>query len=193
MRASIALLVLITALCGSSEAWAAKCKYQWETVNYRTGEKVQWTNWIKNRAIINMSKPYGAVAGVSEGNRKFLGLQIISPAPSMDTRPTKADLDAIIAIPAEAKLSIFLADGARYDLFAERAVTGDASFAVRDPKGYTLTSEATVRFELDAAALAALNGQKATGLRLHTPSRDFDISFGKKPSDKIQKVLACIL
>ena len=90
-------------------------------------------------------------------------------------------------------MSVLLGDGTIYDLFAERQIVGDTSFEADEDGNYSLESLAIIRFELDAAALAALNGQKATDLRLHTPGRNYDISFGKKPSDKIQKSLACIL
>ncbi len=193
MKTIITLLVLITASVGSTDAWAAKCKYKWETTNYRTGEKVLWTKWRANRTIIVLDKPYGLVAGVSEGDKKYLSLQLRSPEVSLNHRPGKAEIDAAMVIPEGAKLSVLLGDGAIYDLFAERHIVGDTKFTANANNNYSLESLAIIRFELDAAAFAALNGQKATDLRLHTPGRNYDISFGKKPSDKIQKSLACIL
>lgn len=193
MKIIITLLVLIAASIGSADAWAAKCKYKWETTNYRTGEKVLWTRWIMNRAFYTQGKPYGLVAGVSEGDKKYLSLQLRSPEVRLNHRPSKAEIDAAMVIPEGAKLSVLLGDGTIYDLFAERHIVGDTSFEARADGNYSLVSLAIIRFELDAAALAALNGQKATDLRLHTPGRNYDISFGKKPSDKIQKSLACIL
>lgn len=193
MKIVITLLVLIVASVGSTDAWAAKCKYKWETTNYRTGEKVLWTRWIMNRAFYTDDKPYGLVAAVSEGDKKYLSLQLRSPEVRLNHRPSKAEIDAAMVIPEGAKLSVLLGDGTIYDLFAERHIVGDTSFEAHANDNYSLASLAIIRFELDAAAFAALNGQKATDLRLHTPDRNYDISFGKKPSDKIQKSLACVL
>ena len=193
MKKLITLLVLIAASLVSTDAWAAKCKYKWETTNYRTGEKVLWTNWIMNRAFYTVGNIYGFVAGVSEGDKKYLSLQIRSPAGRLNHRPSKAEIDAAMVIPEGAKLSVLLGDGTIYDLFAERHIVGDTKFIAHAHDSYSLNSLAIIRFELDPAALAALNGQKATDLRLHTPNRNYDISFGKKPSDKIQKSLACVL
>ncbi|MFZ9023043.1 MAG: hypothetical protein ACO2ZA_08145 [Litorivicinaceae bacterium] len=192
MKKTISLLILVAALFGGTGVWAADCKYKWETANYRTGEKVLWTKWIMNRAFYTEDKPYGLVAGVAEGDKKYLGLQLRSPEVRLDHRPSKAEIDAAMVIPEGAKLSVLFGDGTIYDLFAERQVIGDTSFKAHANNKYSLESRAIVRFALDAAAFAALSGQKATDLRLHTPARNYDISFGKKPSDKIQKSLACI-
>ncbi len=193
MKIIITLLVLFAVTFGSTDAWAAKCKYKWETTNYRTGEKIMWTRWVRNRAIVVRDKPFGSVAGVTEGDKKYLSLQLHAPKGRMNSRPSKADLDAALVIPEGAKLSVLMGDGTIYDLFAERHIVGDTSFEVKANDNYSLMSLAIIRFELDAAAFAALNAQKATDLRLHTPGGNYDISFGKKPSDKIQKLLACVL
>ena len=66
MKTFITLLVLIAASLGSTDAWAAKCKYKWETTNYRTGEKVLWTNWIANSAFYNQDSG-SFVAGQRSG------------------------------------------------------------------------------------------------------------------------------
>ena len=118
MRSIILLLVLITTSFGSTNASAAKCKYKWDTENYRTGEKVRWTTWIMNRFYYVEDKPYGLIAGASEGDKKYLGLQIMSPEVSMRSRPTKAEIDSAMVIPKGAKLSIMLGDGTIYDLCA---------------------------------------------------------------------------
>jgi len=193
MKTFITFLILIAVSFGSTDAWAAKCKYKWETTNYRTGEKLLWTTWIMNRAFYTPDKPYGFVAGVSEGDRKYLSVQIRSPEIRLNHRPSKAEIDAAMVIPEGAKLYVLLGDVTIYDLFAERHIVGDTSFTANANNNYLLNSLAIIRFELDAAAIAALNGQRATDLRLHTPGRNYDISFGKKPSDKIQKSLACVI
>jgi len=190
------------ALFLASESRAADCKYQWDTTNYRTGEKVMWSRWVMNKRVIS-NGIYGLLAGVSEGDKKYLALQTVSFDGYSDQRPSKADIDSAMVIPDNAKLSILMADGSIFDLFAERGVIGDTSVVVNGsekdedfdfgrPSGYTYKSHATLKFALDADAIATLNGQLATDMRLHATGKNYDITFGSKPSDKIQEVLACI-
>jgi len=120
-----------------------------------------------------------------------------------EKRPNKADIDSDMVIPDNAKLSILFADGSIFDLYAESGVVGDTSvvvngaepdddFVVGKTSGYNYVSHATVKFRLDADAIATLSAQKATDMRLHGTDKNYDITFGSKPSDKIQDVVACI-
>ena len=190
------------ALCSASDSWAADCKYQWDTNNYRTGEKVVWTRWVINKRMIT-NGVYGLLAGVSEGDKKYLALQTVVFNEYTTVRPTKEDIDSAMVIPDNAKLSILMADGSIFDLFAQSGGVGDTSVTVHGAttdedflsdklSGYTYNSHAIVKFALDADAIATLNGQLATDMRLHATGKNYDITFGKKPSDKIQEVLACI-
>ena len=191
MRSLITLLVMTTALFGSTEVWAEKCKFRWDTINYRTGEKVRWTGWTMNRMVIMPNTPL--ISAIIEGDKRFLGLQVSAPGKDVaSSRPTKADVDTVMLIPEGAKLSLLMEDESVHDLFAERDVVGDTGVQVRAIDKYTFWSTAIVRFPLDAAAMAALSAQRVTDFRLHTPERDFDFSFGKKPSDTLQLALACI-
>lgn len=202
MKILTTLLAATLVLFSASDSRAADCKYQWDTTNYRTGEKVLWSRWVQNKRIISTGG-YGLLAGVSEGGRKYLALQVVALNEHTNVRPTKEDIDAQMVIPDNAKLSILMADGTIFDLFAESGVIGDTSFIVHgsnadpdfgndDLSGYTYNSYATVKFPLNDAAIATLNAQLATDMRLHATGKNYDITFGKKPSDKIQEVLACI-
>ena len=191
MKSLITLLIATTTLFASTDVWAAKCKYRWDTINYRTGEKVRWTGWTMNRMVIMPNTPL--MSAIVEGDKMFLGLQVASSGKgASSTRPTKQDIDTAMLIPEGAKLSLLMEDESIYDLFAERDVVGDTGMHVKARDKYTFWSTAIVRFPLDAAAMAALSAQKVKDLRLHTPERNYDFSFGKKPSDKLQRALACI-
>lgn len=190
MKSLITLLIAITVLFGSTEVWAAKCKYRWDTVNYRTGEKVRWTGWTMNRIVIMPNTPL--ISAVVEGDKKFLGLQVFSNDKGSSSRPSKQEIDTAMIIPAGSKLSVLMEDGTIHDIFTEREVVGDTSYSVRAIDSYSYSSTAIVRFPLDAASIAALNAQKVKDLRLHTPDKNYDYTFGKKPSDKLQLALACL-
>jgi hypothetical protein len=201
MKTPIAVLTMAITFFAASDA-RADCKYQWDTSNYRTGEKVLWSRWVMNKRV-NTTGVYGLLSGVVEGDKKYLALQTVAFDGFSKTRPSKEDIDSAMVIPDKAKLSILLADGAIVDLFAERGVVGDTSIVVNGSEldgdfqigredGYSFKSHSIVKFPLDDAAIAALNAQLATDMRLHATGKNYDITFGSKPSDKIQEVLACI-
>ena len=202
MKTLITVLILAIASFSASDSWAAGCKYQWDTNNYRTGEKVLWSRWVMNKRMITTGV-YGLLSGVLEGDNRYLALQTVTYNEHTKSRPTKEEIDSAMVIPDNAKLSILMADGTIFDLFAERGVIGDTSVIVNGSEqdemfqmgrqdGYSFKSHSIVKFALDDAAIAALNGQLATDLRLHATGKNYDITFGSKPSDKIQEVLACI-
>lgn len=201
MKTTITILTLSLLLLWADTSIAADCKYQWDTSNYRTGEKVLWTRWERNKRIT--SPVSGLLAAVQEGDRRYFALQTVTVERHSDVRPTKADIDSAMIIPDNAKLSILFADGSIYDLFSENEVIGDTSIVVNGSEpddhfvmgrrsGYTYSSRAIVKFPLDAEDIATLSAQKATDMRLHGTARNYDITFGSKPSDKIQDVVACI-
>jgi len=204
MKRLIVMSVAILMIFGFTTSNAAKCKWMTDTVSYRTGEPVRWTRWVRNRAFYVAGAGYAMVAGISEGEQKYLGLQLVAPNQTMPTRPTKADMDAVFVIPAGSILSIAMADNSIFELAVPEDIIGDAalvtaenSFSDDGPKskggsGYVIGSYAVMKFPLDAEALAALSGQKARNLRLNANGKDYEFSFGKKPVNKIQKVLACI-
>ncbi len=187
---------------GSAVSSAAKCKWLTDTVSYSTGEPVRWTRWVRNRTIL--TPPYAAMAGVSEGDQKYFGLQVIGVEKSLDMRPTKEDLDTLLVIPAGSTLSILLADNSTYELVTTEDVIGDAALKTEDndftdssptargANGYTITAFAITKFPLEMDALAALTAQRASKMKLTANGTDYEFSFGKKPVDKIQKLLVCI-
>ncbi len=202
MKTLITVLTMALAFFSVSDSRAADCKYQWDTNNYRTGESVLWTRWVKNKRMITTGV-YGLLSGVLEGDNKYLALQTVAFDGFTTVRPSKEDIDSAMVIPDNAKLSILMADGTIFDLFAEHGVIGDTSVVVNGSEldedfefgrqdGYSYKSHSIVKFRLDDAAIAALNGQLATDMRLHATGKNYDITFGSKPSDKIQEVLACI-
>ncbi len=193
MKSVAVFLVILFVSLISSESHAAKCKYQWDTVSYRTGEKVLWTRWAMNRGFYRQGIAYGFVSGVSEGGRKYLGFQLVGDNKVMNKKPTKEAIDAALVVPEGAKLTLQLADDSTQELFAEKRVVADTKVKLRDSGDYVLSPVAVIKFPLSVADLDALHAQPVKSLRLQLSDRAVELSFGKKPSDKIQKVLACIL
>lgn len=199
------LLVLVAAILVSftpAAANAAKCKWQVDTVSYSSGDPVRWTRWVRNRTIL--TRPYAALAGVSEGEQKYLGLQVIGVQQTLATRPTKEDLDALFLIPAGSTLSILLADNSTFELLSTEDVIGDSDMIVEDdvfaddgPKakgenGYAIEAFAILKFPLSGDAIAALTAQDAREMRLHADGKEYEFSFGRKPVGKIKDAIGCI-
>ena len=199
------LMLIVAAILVSfapAAANAAKCKWQVDTVSYSTGDPVRWTRWVRNRTIL--TKPYAALSGVSEGEQKYLGLQVIGVGKMLPTRPTKADLDALFRIPAGSTLSILMADNSTFELLSTEDVIGDADMSVDDdifeddgPKskganGYAIEAFAILKFPLSDEAVAALTAQDAREMRLLADGKEYEFSFGKKPVGKVKDAIACV-
>lgn len=132
MKRLIVISVVILMGFGSTASSAAKCKWLADTVSYRTGEPVRWTRWVRNRAFYVAGAGYAAIAGISEGDQKYLGLQVIAPNQTMRTRPTKADMDAVFVIPAGSILSIAMADNSIFELAVPEDIIGDAVLVITE-------------------------------------------------------------
>jgi len=190
MKRFIVISVILFMSFGSAASYAAKCKWQTDMVSYSTGEPVRWTRWVRNRMIL--TPPYAAISGISEGDRKYFGLQVIGVNQKVTTRPTKEELDAAFIIPAGSTLSILMADDSIYELVVTKEIIGDADFTAHGANSYTINAFAIIKFPLDVDSIAALTTQRASDMRLRANGKDYDFSFGKKPVDKIQKAIGCI-
>jgi hypothetical protein len=186
---AVLIAVLIALTCTAANA--ASCKYQVDTVSYASGEKIRWTRWKMNRKFHTGS--YSLISGIAEGDRKYLGVQLVDTSKKVTSRPTKAELDAMMVIPAGAKLSLLMADESIVDLFTEEDVVADSDFTTEALDSYSIESAAVIKFPLSVEAFAALSAQNVMDVRVHTDQKQFEYSFGKKGSDKIQEALGCIL
>ena len=191
MKTLSAVLIAVFIAFFANTSYAASCKYQVDTVSYASGETIRWTRWKMNRMFHTGS--YSLISGIAEGDRKYLGVQLVDTSKKVTSRPTKAELDAMMVIPAGAKLSLLMADESIVDLFTEEDVVADSDFTTEALDSYSIESAAVIKFPLSTAAFAALSAQKVMNVRVHTDQKQVEYSFGKKGSDKIQEALACIL
>ncbi len=191
MKTFSAVLIAVFIAFSANTSYAASCKYQVDTVSYASGEKIRWTRWQMNRFYHRGS--YSLISGITEGDRKYLGVQLVDSNKKVSTRPTKAELDVMMVIPAGAKLSLLMADESIVDLFTEQDIVADSDFTTNAVNSYSIESAVIIKFPLSAEAFAALSTQKVMDVTLQTDQRQYDYSFGKKGSDKIQEALGCIL
>ena len=172
---------------------AAECKYETDTINPMTNEKVQWTKWSHFK-LFNTANGY--LAGVVDGDRKYLAIQLVTHEWRPD-RPSKEDLDSAMIVPAGAKLLVLLADESVVELHTENEVIGDSEFFMprswdNDGDKYKVQTYTVVKYPLNDFALSALLAQGVTDIRMETSGGENDYKFGDEPVDKIQKVLGCV-
>jgi hypothetical protein len=174
----------------SVEAANTKCKFQTDVLNVFTNEQIRWTHWDSFRLSISMGN-YVMVNGISEGERKYLGLRLQVRKKQAD-RPTKHDLDNAFVVPEGAKLLLLMADDSFIELHTDEEFVGDSDFGMYNNGVYGITSEPVVKYPLDSDSMSALTAQRVKQIRLSTTDRDIDFEFGKKGSKKMQEVLLCI-
>lgn len=168
----------------------AKCKFQTDMVSIATGEHVRWTNWSLFSLAIT-TNPYAIVTGISEGDRKYVGLRVHMKT-DFPRRPTTEDLDNAISVPAGAKVQFLMADDSIVGLQTEEPVVGDSDFIFHHATKYEIVTEAIIKARASAAELDVLTGQRVKQIRIATTNEDIDLTFGKKGSKKMQEVLECI-
>jgi len=187
MKKFIALSFAVMLLFAGATASAAKCKFQTDTENVFTGEKIRWTKW-STFSMTNSSVVHSAIL---EGDRKYLGLRIRSGW-SSSTRPTKAQLDNTLRIPADAKLLLLMDDESIIEFHSENAVIGDADYSVTDAGGFNIGATAIVKYSLDSDAMTALGSKRIKKARMTVGDKDRNWEFGKKGSKKLMPEIECI-
>jgi len=184
----ITLSFAISVFFAVATANAAKCKYNVDTVNHRTGEKVRWTKWNTFR----LRQDPVMLAVISEGNRKYLALRLTGSRGNRLDRPTTAVLDSEMVVQKGAKLLVLMADESVLELQADQEVVANSYYNVKGNSTYDLFFAVIIKYELDAEAFASLTAQRLKVLRLSAGDEEFDFEFGDKGSDRVTKALACI-
>jgi hypothetical protein len=175
IRPTIAVLLAIAMFFTSVPA-NAKCKFNVDTVHSRTGEKMLWTKWNTFVLVNRGNFPLGS--GVSIGDQKYFAMRV-----SRDVSGSKAERDSGLVVPANGKLLIKFDDNSIVELHSEEEVIGDV---------HGRTSEAIIKYPMDASVLNDLLKKRILNIRLSTTNEDMDYAFGKKGAKKMQKTLACI-
>ena len=193
MNRLIQASIAISLVFGCATVNAAECKYETDTINPMTNEKVQWTKWSHFK-LFNTANGY--LAGVVDGDRKYLAIQLVINEWRPD-RPSKEDLDSVMIVPAGAKLLVLMADESVVELHTESEVIGDSEFFMphswdNESDEYQVTTYTVVKYPLNEFALSALLAQGATDIRLEASEGERDYKFGDEPVDKIQTVLGCV-
>jgi hypothetical protein len=179
----------VTILMFAASTASAKCKFFVDMPNIMTGEHVRWTKWTTTTMV--MGNPYTVATGISEGDRKYLGLRIHKTY-TLPRIASKEDLDNAIVVPAGSDVFFQMADESIIKIKTDQPVTGNADFVVHNAKRYDMAADAIVKVPLTAEDLSALTAQRVLRIRVMATTGDLDFKFGKKGSKKIGEVLTCI-
>ena len=186
----LALSLAVPMLFASAGANAAKCKFQTDTSNVFTGEKIRWTNWDTFKLRIEKDH-YVLISGISEGERRYLGLRAHVSKVQVN-RPTKADLDSALVVPDAGKLSILLSDDSVLELHVDQGVIGDSDFELLKSGEYSLNTDAIIKYSLNSYTMQAMSAQRIKQLTLETVDGNVDFEFSGKGSSKHKEKFACI-
>lgn len=198
MKTLFAVLITSALLLGSPTA-VAKCKYQHDFVNTTSGEKVLWSRWEGLKSGWNDAPSFSGAA-VAEGDNQYLAISLRVNDTSSQ-RPTKSDLENRVNIAADQMLLVRLADDNVLQLPVAKAAVSSTNFklanAVHDTesmrdysRNYYMTSYTTIKYVLDADAMAKLAASKAVDFRIQTSRGDIDFNF-KRGTKDVQKLMEC--
>jgi hypothetical protein len=179
-----------TVLMFAASAATAKCKFQTDMPSIVTGEHIRWTDWVTFSLAITTTN-YALAAGISEGDRKYAGLQLHTVT-TIPREVSKEDLDNAVVIPTGSDVFFLMADESIIKVTTDQAITGDADFVMHSANRYDIVTDTIVKAPLTADELRILTAQRVMRIRVSTTSGDLDFEFGKKGSKKMQEVLECV-
>ncbi|NIL94643.1 MAG: hypothetical protein GTO71_09420 [Woeseiaceae bacterium] len=194
MKKFTTVTTAISLLLVGATANAAKCKFETDTTNALTGEKVQWTKW-EDFKLFNTQVGY--LAAVAEGDNKYLAIQVVN-YDSRPDRPTKEDLDTAVVIPAESKLLLLLTDESVVELRTDQEFVADSEIHAPGTwendmtKDFMMKTYTVVKYPLSPDAVAALAANGVKTLRQTTSEGDRDYEISEKRADTLQEALACV-
>jgi hypothetical protein len=194
MKRFTTVTTAISLLLVCATANAAKCKFETDTTNVLTGEKVQWTKW-EDFKLFNTQ--FGFLAAVAEGDQKYLAIQVVTFDYRPD-RPTKQDLDTAVVIPAGSKLMLLMTDDSVVEVQTEEEVVGDSELHAPGTwendmtNDYMIKTFTVVKYPLSTDNLAALTANGVKTLRQNTSEGDRDYTMSEKRADTLQEAFACV-
>src|ERR1039457_4009552 len=100
------------------------CKYQTNEVDKFTKKKILATKW--DRFTKFMAQPT-FVSGIAEGDKKYVGIKIVSTSNSSQSKPSNEDVNNSISsmyIPMGAKITVLMADQSTIELKTEQETRG---------------------------------------------------------------------
>lgn len=202
MKKTILWLITTSMLIAGSGAHAAKCKFRQDSVDKFTKVRTLLTKWDQLDSLFGglSKRPNNVYAGyVSAGLKSdeiilLVNFQLVSES---RLAPAKYLLKDTIVAPEGSRLLVMMADESIVELLSDQTVRVNAELSWPGTGGnasdkFSMKSDATISYTLDADTLAALSSQDATTVRVETADPYYDIRIHKKSFGDIRKAIACI-
>ncbi len=192
------MLLAVMALIAAPQAGADDCKYYMESVNAETGEAIRWTRQKTLRLLQNTDHHGGYFMFLQEGDSRYLVLDVWSPYRYDEDRPTKDVFDNWASISVGDKLLLLMADESIIELQASQDSQADVRMVPpqtlynREPK-YQMQANWSARYEVSPADAAAIAAQMLSDVRMETSRGNVDFTAGRKPTNNLQEIVACVL
>ena len=178
----------------------AKCKYEVDTVNVTTGEKVMWSRWEGLQTTSKNGGPTLRGAAATEGDNRYLVLKFDVYARS-EERPKKNDLRYRVGVVSNQLLLVHLANNEVLRLPVAETVFGDTNFTVpnaahespifRDTsRTYKINTSTVAKYVLSADDIAKLATNKVTDVHIRSITGEISFDF-KRGTNDVQKLMEC--
>lgn len=191
MRKILLFAMLIPVI--SAYAQKSDCKYQTDDVDKFSKKKILWTKWDNFTKLLG---PSALVCGISEGDKKYLGIRLLTSRKLPD-KPSKSDLDDALMIPAGSKIILLLADQSTIELKTEKDSKGKSTY---DPPKtgnnqtdkYVVNTTTDIFYTLDANSIKIFTTKEINSARVETGNGNFDYEFGKKDHADFLNAIKCV-
>ena len=198
MKRLVFICLLAACIPAAGAATTPECKYQENSVDKFTKQKMVWTKWNHTISWFNESAHHvnGYVSVIAEGDATYLGIKIKFETKGR-RKPTKDSLDNAIVVPDGAQLLITMADGTAVRLSSDAEVHGKSSYSkpysgINKTPDYVVQTSAVLRYQMDAGTLADLKNQGAVHVQLQEVNRDFHFEIDKKSMNDIRHAIECV-
>ena len=174
-------------------AQKSECKYSRNEIDKFTKVKILVT---KLQRITKFFDAAAFVYGVAEGEKKSLGVQIVTKK-YLASRPSQADLDEAVIVPKGSKIIILFEDESTFQLVTDTAYNGSSIFDSPRSGGnsnnaYEVITTTSIQYPVNENSIKTLTSKAAKSIRVAIGNSNYDYNFGKKETGAVQEILTCI-
>ncbi len=170
----------------------SNCKYSRNEIDKFTKVKILIT---KPQRFTKFFDAAAFVYGVAEGEKKSLGVQIVTKK-YLANKPSQADLDEAVVVPKGSKIIILLEDESTLELTTDTPYNGSSIFenprtGGNGSKGYQVITTTAIKYPVNETSSKVLTSKPAKSVRVAVENANYDYDFAKKETGAIQDILKC--
>lgn len=187
------LIILAFIITSKVVAQNSNCKYSRNEIDKFTKVKILVT---KPQRFTKFLDAYASIYGVAEGDKKSLGVQIVTKK-YLANKPSQVDLDEAVVVPKGSKIIVLLEDESTLELTTDTTYNGSSIF--ENPRtggngsnGYQIITTTAIQYPVNETSFKALTSKAAKSVRVTIGNANYDYNFAKKETAAVQDVLRCI-